>query len=265
MSQWPGAKSQRFAPTRKILSIGYSAMETEFHSPASGLLALREKAGKTEGEKEKRHFEERYGKVSLERRLCFHKTASLVTLSHGKGLKHLSPAFTAAPKRAERLHLQQDLPQPGPWRFHMHMVRNEAGHRPQDQPSPDFDFHATMLGRKSRVEDPRNGLPVSSLGDKVYGAVEYAPGYFQQEGLAPGLAYRRRIKAADKGAAGVFETVQSYAGTSPVRLTWRERLARQEEAGMQKDMEDLLVWERTTLKEVYPGLPDPDETDEEPI
>lgn len=238
-------------------------METEFQSPVSGLLALREKAGKTGNEIEKRHFEERYGKASLERRLCFHKTASLVTLSHEKGLKHLSPAFTEAPRRAERLHLQQDFPQPGPWRLHMHMVRNEEGHRPQDQPSLDLNFHASMLGRKRRVEDQRNGLPVSSLGDKVYGAVEYAPGFFQQEGLAPALTYHRRVKAADKSAAGVFETVQSYSATSPLRLTWRERLAKQEEAGMAKDMQDLLVWERTTLKEVWPGLPDPEETDEE--
>lgn len=263
MSQWPGAMSQRFAPTRKILSTSHSAMESEFQSPVTGLLIPREKAGRWEAEK--RHYEETYGKASQERRLCFHKTASLVTLSHERGLKHLSPTFTEAPQRAERLHIKQEFPESGPWRLHMHMIKNEAGYRPQDLPSLDYDFHKTRLGRKKRVEDLRNGLPVSSLGDKIYGAVEFAPQFFKQEGLAPTCTYRRRVKAADKGAAGVFETVQSYAATNPARMTWRERIAKQEAEGSQKDIDDLIAWERTTLKEIYPNLPDPDETDEEPV
>lgn len=45
------------------------------------------------------------------------------------------------------------------------------------------------MGTKKRVHtiyDQRNGLPLSSLGDKVYKAPEYLPGFFKDGGLIVG-------------------------------------------------------------------------------
>jgi outer membrane biogenesis lipoprotein LolB len=45
------------------------------------------------------------------------------------------------------------------------------------------------LGEKKRIKtiyEQRNGLPMSSLGDKVYKAVEYQSGFFKEGGLVVG-------------------------------------------------------------------------------
>jgi len=46
-----------------------------------------------------------------------------------------------------------------------------------------------QFGSKIRCEGPeamRSGLPIANLGDKVYAAVEYSPGFFQSGGLISG-------------------------------------------------------------------------------
>lgn len=48
------------------------------------------------------------------------------------------------------------------------------------------------MGIKQRVHtlyDQRNGLPLASLGDKVYKAPEYQPGFFKEGGLVTGSTY----------------------------------------------------------------------------
>jgi hypothetical protein len=45
------------------------------------------------------------------------------------------------------------------------------------------------MGRKKRIEtlyDQRNGLPLKSLGDKIYKAPEYMPGFYKEGGLIVG-------------------------------------------------------------------------------
>ena len=45
------------------------------------------------------------------------------------------------------------------------------------------------IGNKKRIEtiyDMRNGMPLSSLGDKIYKRPDYAPGFFKEGGLAVG-------------------------------------------------------------------------------
>lgn len=45
------------------------------------------------------------------------------------------------------------------------------------------------MGRKKRIDfiyEQRNGLPLKSLGDKVYKSPEYKPGFFNEGGLVPG-------------------------------------------------------------------------------
>ena len=45
------------------------------------------------------------------------------------------------------------------------------------------------MGTKKRVEtlyDARNGMPLKSLGDKIYKVPEYQPGFFKDGGLVVG-------------------------------------------------------------------------------
>ena len=45
------------------------------------------------------------------------------------------------------------------------------------------------MGNKKRVNttyEARNGLPMNSLGDKIYKAPEYMSGYFREGGLIAG-------------------------------------------------------------------------------
>ena len=46
-----------------------------------------------------------------------------------------------------------------------------------------------QMGSKKRVQtmyDQRNGMPLNSLGDKIYKAPEYIPGFFKNGGLVTG-------------------------------------------------------------------------------
>jgi hypothetical protein len=46
-----------------------------------------------------------------------------------------------------------------------------------------------VMGKKKRIQtlyDKRNGLPVKSLGDKVYKAPEYTPHFYKEGGLIVG-------------------------------------------------------------------------------
>lgn len=45
------------------------------------------------------------------------------------------------------------------------------------------------MGTKQRIStiyDQRNGMPLQSLGDKIYKAPEYVPGFFKEGGLVVG-------------------------------------------------------------------------------
>lgn len=52
----------------------------------------------------------------------------------------------------------------------------------------EYKVEAKMQGkvRVKTLYDQRNGLPMSSLGDKVYKAVEYQTGFFKEGGLIVG-------------------------------------------------------------------------------
>ena len=46
-----------------------------------------------------------------------------------------------------------------------------------------------VMTQKKRIKnlyDQRNGLPLTSLGDKVYKHPDYTPGFFKEGGLIPG-------------------------------------------------------------------------------
>jgi len=46
-----------------------------------------------------------------------------------------------------------------------------------------------MMGTKKRIDtmyDQRNGVPLKSLGDKIYKVPEYMPGFYKEGGLIVG-------------------------------------------------------------------------------
>lgn len=48
------------------------------------------------------------------------------------------------------------------------------------------------MGKKKRINtfyEMRNGMPVKSLGDKIYKAPDYKPGFFKEGGLIVGSTY----------------------------------------------------------------------------
>lgn len=48
------------------------------------------------------------------------------------------------------------------------------------------------MGTKKRIQtmyDQRNGVPLTSLGDKIYKAPEYMPGFYKDGGLVVGSTY----------------------------------------------------------------------------
>ena len=60
------------------------------------------------------------------------------------------------------------------------------------------------MGSKKRVNslyDQRNGLPMLSLGDKIYKHPDYLPGFFNDGGLIAGSTNRARTKASGNGKA----------------------------------------------------------------
>lgn len=50
----------------------------------------------------------------------------------------------------------------------------------------------------------RNGVPIASLGDKNYRAVEYETGFFQPGGLIAGSTNRTSLKTSGNGKAVDF-------------------------------------------------------------
>ena len=104
-----------------------------------------------------------------------------------KGLRKVDMHFTGMKDRAERKHLvanpsasYEDL-EIGKRTFvsHNRKTMNEYNQE-------------KVMGTKKRINtfyEMRNGLPVSSLGDKIYKAPDYQPGFFRDGGLVAGSTY----------------------------------------------------------------------------
>jgi len=83
------------------------------------------------------------------------------------------------------------------------------------------------MGSKIRIKnlyDQRNGLPMTSLGDKVYKHPDYTPGFFKDGGLIAGSTNHARAKASGNGKA-----IDFYSGLkldqgplNPSRKTWTQ-------------------------------------------
>ena len=64
----------------------------------------------------------------------------------------------------------------------------------------------TKKHRVSTMDQTRGGYPIASLGDKIYKAVEYEPGFFRAGGLIAGSTNTLKIGTSSNGKAVDFYT-----------------------------------------------------------
>lgn len=66
------------------------------------------------------------------------------------------------------------------------------------------------MGKKKKVltmYEQRNGMPLKSLGDKIYKAPDYQPNFFKEGGLITGSSNVARMKST-----GNAKAIDFYAG-----------------------------------------------------
>ena len=105
-----------------------------------------------------------------------------------EAVKHISFKPSDIKENYERRHVQPAHPSLlGPTNDNL-----QIGLRPFDQAnktsSKEYNEEKVM-GMKKRVTniyDQRNGLPMASLGDKIYKSPDYTPGFFKEGGLVAG-------------------------------------------------------------------------------
>lgn len=101
------------------------------------------------------------------------------------------------------------------------------------------------------LDEKRNNLPITSLGDKPYRHPDYSSNYFKEGGLVPGSNIREKPKKTES------ETVLKSVRV-PGKLTWKERLKLEEEKQDRDAIDELDKWVEVVLKDVNPNYKDPD-------
>jgi hypothetical protein len=208
---------------------------------------------------ERKHYEERLSLGAADRRLCFKKADSPKAVTKPGGIKHHEFKPTEPKPRAERRHVppydsmecQPELPKV------QNRVRTSTGTLVQYTPTPEYNDHQRMMGRKTRVatyEKTRNGLSVRALGDKSYKKVDNASEFYKGGGLIVGSTAVKRYPHQSKIGASDFATVVSYDSLNPNRNKWKDTVKRWMLTEEQSDVKDLVGWERHTLKETVPGF-----------
>ena len=108
------------------------------------------------------------------------------------------------------------------------------------------------MGRKKRVNDyyqKRNGLSVSSLGDKSYKSPLYQTGFFHETGLIPGSTnkvYKRNF--AKKNEVDFTISAEAKYPFYPT-VKWEDRVRNEQKKQELHDVDELEKWEETILKE----------------
>lgn len=243
MEEWVGAKPQHFAPPRRRIGILQSDPKTEFLVPPQGLLTYTNVGlAAVQG---KKHYEEKFGVPMGDRKPCIHTVLRPPRPPERiQSMKYIKPEYSKAPPRAEKAHIPQLLSntQQPEFSIHTRTIRTVSGDRIRDIASTEYDFHKTQMGRKRVVSDQRNGLPLSSQGDKAYNAVECGPGFFKDEGLVSRASFRPRLPLHVKGAANSYGNLLSYEASNPPRKKWSKRMQEEAATEEQSALNSLLEW-----------------------
>lgn len=102
------------------------------------------------------------------------------------------------------------------------------------------------------LDDQRNGLGVTSLGDKAYKYPEYEPEFYKAGGLIPG-ATSFKVRAGDNTLPDPSKLKSLF--TKPM---WYEKVKMEEAEEEKRAVDAVDDWEQTILKEANPKWNDPD-------
>ena len=123
----------------------------------------------------------------------------------------------------------------------------------------------TQKQRIKSLYDQRNGLPMTSLGDKNYKHPDYTPGFFKDGGLIPGSTNQLKLKSGGNGKSIDFYSGLKLGGgpLNPGRKTWTQAVKEQQLNEELDAVGSLKDWEKGTLKEADPKFEVDDDSDEE--
>jgi hypothetical protein len=150
----------------------------------------------------------------------------------------------------------------------MHGTTKESGHFNFNRTSvKTFDVANALSNKSSNLEkemgikknmdyheDQRNGLGLTSLGDKSYKNPEYSSNFFHEGGLVAGSSMRDRPAKPDSYTLPKHIKFPLY----PDRVTWKDKEKIDQVRDEKKAVKELDEWEQTTLKESNPNWRDPD-------
>lgn len=138
----------------------------------------------------------------------------------------LPSVITEAKPRAQRTHFEEKIS--GSYEDDEVGLKTFVQH---NRRSMNEYLNTDLMGRKKLIvfEETRNGIPVSSLGDKKYKAVQYSERFFHEGGLVTGSTHQAKIKSA-----GNAKAIDFYAGLKidgPLnkdRIKWTDRIKKEE-------------------------------------
>lgn len=125
----------------------------------------------------------------------------------------------------------------------------------------------TQKIRVPTLDQQRANLPMASLGDKNYKAVEYEPDFFLAGGLIPGSTQQKKIRNSGNGKAVDFYSGLKLDGPLNKNSKNYVQVCKEQNHNLEvTDVSDLRKWERAILAENDPKYdPDDDSSDEEAI
>mmetsp|Transcript_19711 Transcript_19711/g.36301 ORF Transcript_19711/g.36301 Transcript_19711/m.36301 type:complete len:252 (-) Transcript_19711:128-883(-) len=245
--EWTGAKSSKFR----------GGISTKADQPVSKEASLLGR----------KHYEERLAQPQ-DTGISYKRLEPQSSVMKAQGTKVLPFKPTESKPRAERKHVPPyDSKTCNPeYPKVQNRVRTSSGTLVQYTPTPEYDDHQRLMGRKTRVrtyEKTRNLLPVKAPGDKIYKKVEQSTNFYKGGGLIVGSTAIKRYPHQSKIGASDFATVISYESLNPNRKKWTDTVKQWQLSEEQGDVKQLVSWERQTLKETVPGYREVSDSEEE--
>ena len=102
------------------------------------------------------------------------------------GAKKLNPVFTDMKPRPEKKHSDKGQSTTNTFEDDLKGKGTFVQHNRKTVEEYKLESKMQAKQRTGTLYDQRNGLPMCSLGDKVYKAVEYQTGFFKEGGLIVG-------------------------------------------------------------------------------
>lgn len=126
----------------------------------------------------------------------------------------------------------------------------KCGIRP-NTPTKDYDLEDQLQAKKRILTyaDMRNGISVSSLGDKIYKDTTYAPDFYKVPGVYPGSSNINRTRNMARKKKVDFKISKDAKWPLAPRTLWSEQVKRESVAENLNQVIAADNWEDTTLKE----------------